>query len=103
LGKTILFKKIGNFLAQYIDKEEPKEKAFTCASIYVEENMENGIPEAIFLTLDNWKHNQPIDYEQLPFKCKSFHEYKHFSKDCKKTNPQILQPVPKQNQPIDYE
>jgi len=36
------------------------------------------------LKLDNWKHTQPLDYEQLPFKCKGCHEYGHFAKGCKK-------------------
>jgi hypothetical protein len=29
--------------------------------------------------LDNWIHIQKLYYEQLPFKCKSFHEYGHFA------------------------
>ena len=30
--------------------------------------------------MDGWKHAQKVDYEQLPFKCKKFHEYGHFVK-----------------------
>jgi hypothetical protein len=28
-------------------------------------DLEKGFPEAIQLTLDNWTHIQPVDYEQL--------------------------------------
>jgi hypothetical protein len=37
-------------------------------------------PEAIHLTLDNWSYIQKVDYEYLPFKCKSCHEYGNFAK-----------------------
>jgi hypothetical protein len=35
--------------------------------------------------LDRWKHNQKLDYEQLPFRWKNSQEDGHFSKDCKKS------------------
>jgi hypothetical protein len=44
--------------------------------------MLKGLREAIQLTLDSWSYIQQVDYEQLPFKCKSFHEYGHFVKSC---------------------
>jgi hypothetical protein len=53
---------------------------FACACICVEVDLEKGLLEAIQLTLDYWKHIQPVDYEQLPFKCKQCHEYGHFTK-----------------------
>ena len=35
--------------------------------------------------IDNWIHYQQLDYELLPFKCKSCHAHGHFAKDCKKS------------------
>jgi hypothetical protein len=43
--------------------------------------LEKGLPEAIHLTLDNWSYIQQVDYEKLPFKCKTCHEYKNFAKN----------------------
>lgn len=54
------------------------------AKIWVEVDVEKGLLEAICLSLDNWTHAQQLDYEQLPFKCKIWHEYGHFAKNCKK-------------------
>jgi hypothetical protein len=50
----------------------------------LEVDLEKGLPEAILISLDNWQHVQQLDYEQLPFKFKSYHEYGHFAKDYKK-------------------
>jgi hypothetical protein len=60
---------------------------FTCARICVEVDLEKGLPEAIKLALDGWMHVQQLDYKQIPFKCRSCHEYNHFIKNCPK-NPQ---------------
>jgi hypothetical protein len=38
-------KSIGNSLEKYIDKIEPRDHMFTCAIIYVEFDLEKGIPE----------------------------------------------------------
>jgi hypothetical protein len=53
--------------------------------------LEKGLPEPIQLTLDGWTYIQIVDYEQLPFKCKSCHEYRHFTKNC----PKAIQENPK--------
>jgi hypothetical protein len=45
------------------------------------------MPKAIQLSLDDWKHIQPFDYEHLPLKCKACHEYGHFSKNFPKNIP----------------
>jgi hypothetical protein len=47
-------------------------------------DLEKGLPEAIYLTLDNLTHIQQLDYEQFPFKYKVCHEYGHFAKECMK-------------------
>ena len=64
-------KDICNKLRKYIDKEKPKQGIFQCARLYVEVDLQKGLPEAIHLLLDNWSHYQQLDYEQIPFKCKS--------------------------------
>ena len=46
--------------------------------------MEIGLPEAINLTVTEWSHIQELDYEQIPFKCRFFHGYGHFARNCKK-------------------
>jgi hypothetical protein len=47
----------------------------------VEVDLEKGLPEAIKLKLDDSTHIQKLDYEKLPFKCKSCQEYGHFAKN----------------------
>ena len=34
----------------------------------------------------DWTHIQELDYEQLSFKCRHCHEYRHFARYCKKKN-----------------
>ena len=41
--------------------------------------------------MDGWSYIQTVDYEQLPFKCKYYHEYGHFAKNC----PKVTQEHPK--------
>jgi hypothetical protein len=50
----------------------------------VEVNLEVGLPEAIKLRVGEWKHFQKLDYEQLPFKCRGYHEYGHFQRNYPK-------------------
>jgi hypothetical protein len=45
--------------------------------------LEVGLPESIQLKVTDWSHIQELDYEQLPFKCKYCHGYRHFAQ-CKK-------------------
>ena len=61
-----------------------KEGLFACAHIYVEVDLEKGLPEAIKFCIDNWTHIQEVDYDEIPFKFKSCHEYRHFSHECSK-------------------
>ena len=68
---------IGNALGRYINMASPKDQ-YACARIYVEVDLEAGLPEAINLTVGNSYHFQKLDYEQLPFKCRGCHEYGHF-------------------------
>jgi hypothetical protein len=74
---------IGNTLGKYIDRAERKDQ-YSCARICVEVDLEVGLPEAIQLTVADWSHIQELDYEQLPFKCRYCHGYRHFARHCKK-------------------
>jgi hypothetical protein len=74
---------IGNGLGHYIDKADPKDQ-YSCARICVEVDLEVGLPEAVKLTVGDWQHFQKLDYEQLPFKCRGCHEYRHFKRNCPK-------------------
>lgn len=73
---------IRNTLGKYIDRADRKGQ-YSCARICVKVDLEFGLPEAIKLTMAEWSHVQELDYEQLPFKCKHFHGYKHFARNCK--------------------
>jgi hypothetical protein len=75
---------IGNKLGRFLDNAKPKEEQFTCARICVEVNLEEGLPEAIKLSLGDWCHIQELDYEQIPFKCLRCHDYGHFARSCPK-------------------
>lgn len=76
--------KIGNGLGRFIDKADPKGQ-YTCARICVEVDLEAGLPEAIKITVGEWQHYQKLDYEQLPFKCRTCHEHGHFQRNCPKS------------------
>jgi hypothetical protein len=80
-----LLKSIGDKVGCYITHSEPKNNIFTCARICVEMDFEKGLPEMIQLNLEGWSHLQALDYEQVPFKCNSFHEYGHFAKSFPKS------------------
>jgi hypothetical protein len=50
----------------------------------VEVDLEVRLLEVVKLTVGAWHHFQKLDYEQLSFKCRSFHEYGHFQRNCPK-------------------
>ena len=81
---------IGNSLGNYIDKAEPKGSLFSYVRICVEVYLEKGLPEAVNLLMDGWEHMQKLDYKQLPFKCKKFHEYGLFVKNYPKVVQETL-------------
>jgi hypothetical protein len=76
---------IGNKLGRFLDSAEPKGDQYTCTRICVEVNLENGLSDAIKLSLGEWCHIQELDYEQIPFKCLRCHAYGHFAKSCPKS------------------
>jgi hypothetical protein len=48
-------------LGKYIDREELRENMFSCARNCVEVNLGKGLPEAVLIMLENWKHLQQLD------------------------------------------
>jgi len=44
---------IGNSIGRYIDKAEPKENLFSCATICVKVDLKKGIPKSMIISLDN--------------------------------------------------
>ena len=50
----------------------------------MEVDYESGMHEAVKLTVGAWNHYKKLDYEQFPFKCRSFHEYWHFQRNYRK-------------------
>jgi hypothetical protein len=42
--------------------------------------MEKGLLESMKKNIDNWTYLEKVYYQKLPFKCKIYHEYDHFSK-----------------------
>lgn len=75
---------IGNGLGRFIDKAENRGQ-YTCARIYVEVDLEAGLPEVVKLTVGDWHHFQKLDYEKLPFKCRIYHDHGHFQRNCPKS------------------
>ena len=51
----------------------------------MEVDLEKGLPEGLNLFMDGWEFYQKVDYEQIPFKCRKCHEYKHFIKNFPKS------------------
>jgi hypothetical protein len=79
---------IGNIIGIFIDKADPKGQ-YSCAWIYVEFDLEDGIPEEIKLIVGEWKNYKKVYYEKLPFKCRNCNEYGNFQNHFPKT--QVLQ------------
>ena len=50
----------------------------------MEVDLESELPEAVKLTVREWHHHKKLDYEQLPFKCKTYHEHGHFQRNFPK-------------------
>jgi len=53
---------IGNALGKFIDRANNKDQ-YDCAQIYVEVNLEVGLPKAIKIKVGSWTHMQKLDYE----------------------------------------
>ena len=69
---------IGNSLGNYINKSKLKSLMFVSACSCTEVDLEKGLLEVVKLTMDGCTHLYKLDYEQIDFKYKGFHEYGHF-------------------------
>jgi hypothetical protein len=74
---------IGNKLKKYMDHAKRRDQ-YSCERICVEYYLEEGLPEAINLTMAYWSYIQVLYYEKLPFKFWHCHGYGHFTMHCKK-------------------
>ena len=80
LCSEVLIREIGNKIGKFIAWVQPNETLLSCACICVEVNLEEGLLEVVQHSLEGWNHIQVLVYEQLPFKCNSFHAYGKFSR-----------------------
>ena len=76
-------KDIGNTLGEFIKvAEQTKAQRYTSfARICVYLDLSKELPEAINLNWEDEEWIQPIDYEQIPFRCRHCHEYDHLGRN----------------------
>jgi hypothetical protein len=77
--------KIKNGLGRFIDKADTKAH-YSCRRICIEVDLEARLLESVKLKVGAWKHFQKMDYEQLLFKCRRYHEYGHFQRNFPKAH-----------------
>ena len=68
--------------------------AFTHICVYMDLSRE--LPEAISLNWEDEEWIQPIDYEQLPFRCHHCHDYGHLRRNFPKLSPRVEPSAPHQ-------
>ena len=90
-------------LGRYLDSADPKGGQFKCARICVEVNLEKGLLESLKIKLGEWSHIQELDYEQIPFKCKFFHDYGHFAKSFPKLFESQKSNVPHATKEVEFQ
>ena len=54
------------------------------------------MPEFVNIEMDGWEHYKKVSYDQLPFKCKECHEYRHFAKTCPKATQEEVEKTQKE-------
>ena len=87
---------IGNTLGEFIKIAEQTKiqryTAFVCIYVYMDLSRE--LPEAISLNWEDEEWIQPIEYEQLPFRCRHYHDYGHIGRNCPKFSPRVEPSTP---------
>jgi hypothetical protein len=78
------FKLIGNYLGDFLDAdmtfEETKQRKV--ARVLVNLNIREGLGEEVDLSWGSFTHTQRLDYENVPFRCRRCHQYRHLIKNC---------------------
>ena len=74
---------IGNSIGEFVKvaKQTRLQWYTTFARICVYMDLSKDLPEAISLNWDDGEWIQQINYEQLPFRSRIFHEYGHFGRN----------------------
>ena len=89
-------KDIGNTLGEFIKiVEQTKTQRYTAfARICVYMDLSRELPKAISLNWEDEEWIQPIDYEQLPFRCRHCHDYGHLGRNFPKLIPRAEPSAP---------
>lgn len=79
---------IGNTLGRMlkIDGERHLKGIFTFARICVKVDLSRGLPESIILNLYNTQWKQPLDYENIAFRCRGCQQTGHLYNACPNLN-----------------
>lgn len=77
-------KKIGDKLGTFIKASEAtiQRRYTSCTRICVELDVSGALHEGIWLEFRDEDYFQAIDYEQILFRCRKFHEHGHLVRDC---------------------
>jgi len=77
---------IGNSLGEFVKVSEQTklQRYISYARICVYMDLSKELPEAIRLNWEDEEWIQPLDYEQLPFRCRLCHDYGHLGRNCPK-------------------
>ena len=92
---------IGNDLSEFIKvSEQKKDQRYTSfARICVYLDLSKELPEAINLSWEDEEWLQPIDYVQIPFRCRQCHEYGHLGQNCPHLEVKTAPTDPSQEKP----
>lgn len=79
-----VFRTIGNTVGSFLEADMSflKTKNRAMARILVSLNPGGGLPQKVNLQYKEYVFEQILDYEHLPFRCHTCHEYGHLAKDC---------------------
>ncbi|KAH9295944.1 hypothetical protein KI387_039532, partial [Taxus chinensis] len=85
-----VFMAIGNALGSYMMTADVslQLKQMIYARIYVLMDLNKPSTMKISLVIDDEKWNQVLDYENILFRCRLCHEYRHLVRDCKHKVPE---------------
>ena len=82
---------IGEFMKVAKKTRIQRYTAYSCICVYMD--LSKDLPEAVSL---NWEDEewieQILDYEQLPFQCRIYHEYGHFGRNFPKGPQEVASP-----------